>query len=64
MLVLTRKAHQSIFLTAPAGGIPAGTRIVVTITKIENGHAVVGVDAPRNVVVLREELANLANREG
>ena len=48
MLVLSRKAGQRLFI---------GDDIVVTITEIVGNHKVkVGIEAPRSVAVMREEL--------
>lgn len=47
MLVLTRKNGQQIKI---------GEDIVVTIFKCNNGHTQVGIEAPREVPVLRGEL--------
>jgi carbon storage regulator len=47
MLVLSRKESQRIRL---------GDSIVVTIVKISGDKVRVGIDAPTNVLVLRDEL--------
>ena len=47
MLVLSRKESQRIRL---------GDSIVITIVKISGDKVRVGIDAPGNVLVLREEL--------
>ena len=47
MLVLSRKESQRIRL---------GDSIVVTIVKISGDKVRVGIDAPNNVLVLRDEL--------
>jgi carbon storage regulator len=47
MLVLSRKESQRIRL---------GDSIVITIVKISGDKVRVGVDAPANVLVLRDEL--------
>lgn len=47
MLVLSRKESQRIRL---------GDSIVVTIVKISGDKVRVGIDAPANVLVLRDEL--------
>jgi carbon storage regulator len=48
MLVLTRKSHEQIQI---------GDNITVTILRVKGGAIRVGIDAPRNVSVLRKELA-------
>lgn len=51
MLVLTRKKGDSIIITCPCG-----TEIVVTIQETNAGRASVGVEAPKEVGILRQEL--------
>lgn len=47
MLVLTRKANEKIRL---------GDDITITVVKISNGSIRLGIDAPRNVRILRSEI--------
>jgi len=47
MLVLTRKANQSITL---------GDNIKLTVLSIENDRVSIGIDAPREIRVFRSEL--------
>lgn len=47
MLSLSRKPGQRIFI---------GRDIVITVAKIKNGQAVIGIDAPRDMTILREEV--------
>ena len=47
MLVLTRKSHEQIQI---------GDNITITILRVKGGAIRVGIDAPRNVTVLRKEL--------
>ena len=47
MLVLSRKESQRIRL---------GDSIVVTIVKISGGKVCLGIEAPNNVLVLRDDL--------
>jgi carbon storage regulator CsrA len=55
MLVLTRKAQQQI---------KVGDDIVITILRVRGKQVQVGIDAPRNVRVLRGEVpANEPPRE-
>lgn len=49
MLVLTRKPGQTITL--------GGHTITITIIKTQSGRVRVGIDAPREVKILRGELA-------
>ena len=60
MLVLTRKANEEIHLL-----LPGGERVVVTVIgDRDSGPAKVriGIDAPREVKVLRGELVDEAER--
>jgi carbon storage regulator CsrA len=47
MLVLTRKVHQSILIRDD---------IVVEVLGVDRGRVKIGVSAPRDVTILREEL--------
>jgi carbon storage regulator len=47
MLVVSRKKSESILI---------GPDIVVTVVKIDRGVVRIGIAAPKEVVVLREEL--------
>ena len=53
MLVLMRKPGEAIHI---------GRRIVVTLISLERNRARIGIDAPRDVIVDREEIA-LKKRE-
>lgn len=48
MLVLSRKANEKIVID---GGI------VLTVVKIEGGQVRLGIEAPADVKILREEIA-------
>lgn len=48
MLVLTRKVHQSILIRDD---------IVVEVLGVDRGRVKLGVSAPRDVTILREELS-------
>ncbi len=47
MLILTRKIGESVVI---------GDDIVVTVTDIKNGQIKLGITAPKNVTVNREEV--------
>jgi carbon storage regulator len=49
MLVLSRKLLE---------GIVIGTDIKITVVKVERNHVRLGIEAPSDVVVVREELLN------
>ncbi len=57
MLVLSRKVGQSIFI---------GDDITVCVVSLRNGGVRIGVEAPKDITVLREELhdATLTNPHG
>ena len=54
MLVLTRKAGESIVI---------GSDVVVTVIELRGGQVRVGIDAPREVQVHREEIYEEVCRE-
>jgi len=47
MLVLARKLDESIVI---------GDNVVVKVVSIENGVVKLGIDAPRNIAIMRSEL--------
>jgi carbon storage regulator len=47
VLVLSRKVGERILI---------GDRIVVTVAKLENGQVRLGIEAPREIAVFREEI--------
>lgn len=47
MLVITRKKGESLMI---------GDDIEITISRIEDGSVKIGVQAPKNVTILRKEL--------
>lgn len=47
MLILTRKPHESIYI---------GDDIKVTVMECKNGSVRLGVDAPPEIIVDREEI--------
>jgi carbon storage regulator len=49
MLVLSRKLLE---------GIVIGTDIKITVVKVERNHVRLGIEAPSDIVVVREELLN------
>ena len=48
MLVLSRKLGERLVI---------GDRIVVTVVKLDNGQVRLGIEAPREIAVYREEIA-------
>ena len=48
MLVLSRKLGESVVI---------GDRVVVTVLKLDNGQVRLGIEAPREIAVFREEIA-------
>jgi len=49
MLILTRRNNERIFI---------GDNIVLSILTIEGNRVKVGIDAPKDVTILREEIKN------
>ncbi len=54
MLVLGRKVNQKIQI---------GDDIVVTILEVEDGSVKIGIDAPRNIDIIRMELLEQVQKE-
>jgi carbon storage regulator len=52
MLVLTRKLMEKLYI---------GDNVCVTVVRVEGGQVRLGIDAPREIAVVRAEL--LASRE-
>lgn len=53
MLCLTRKPSERIFIDVPPGN---GCRIIVTVNEILAHKVRLGLDAPRDCDIVREEL--------
>lgn len=53
MLVLTRKPLEKLWI---------GDDICVTVVRMENGQVRLGIEAPRDVLILRDELRNDPNQ--
>ncbi|QOR35366.1 carbon storage regulator CsrA [Clostridium sp. 'deep sea'] len=47
MLVLTRKLNQSLHI---------GENIQLTILEVQNGSVKIGIEAPRNIRIMRQEI--------
>jgi carbon storage regulator len=54
VLVLTRRVNQSIVI---------GDDIVVTVLEVRGDHVRIGISAPRDVVVDREEVSKLKSTD-
>jgi carbon storage regulator len=54
MLILTRKLGESVLI---------GNDIVVTVSDIKNGQVKLGISAPKNVTVNREEVVKEIKEE-
>ena len=54
MLVLTRKLGETITI---------GDHVKVTVVGIDKGQVRLGIEAPRNIVVHREEIYNAIQKE-
>lgn len=51
MLILERRRNQRIFI---------GENITINVARIKGGKVWIGIDAPREIAILREEVADLA----
>ncbi|MBX2836436.1 MAG: carbon storage regulator CsrA [Gammaproteobacteria bacterium] len=51
MLILTRRSNERIFI---------GDNIVLSILAIEGNRVKLGIDAPKDVAILREEIRGVA----
>jgi len=54
MLVLSRKPLQSIMI---------GSDIKITVVKVERNQVRIGIEAPRGVTILREELVDFSDAD-
>lgn len=54
MLIITRKKGQSIMI---------GEDIEITVSKLEDGSVKLGVDAPKEMAILRKELYEEVKKE-
>lgn len=54
MLIITRKKGESIMI---------GDDIEITISKIDDGSVKIGIEAPKNVNILRKELYEEVEKE-
>ncbi len=59
MLVLTRRRGENLILTVPPSNLPR--QIVVGVAAIERGRVKIGIQADRDVAIVREELAQQPN---
>lgn len=49
MLILTRKANERIFI---------GDDVVLVVLGVENNRVKLGIEAPSDITILREEIVN------
>ncbi len=54
MLILTRRAREALMI---------GDDVVITILAIKGGQVKIGIDAPKDVAVHREEIYDRIKRE-
>jgi len=54
MLILTRRSNEKIFI---------GNNVAVVVLGIENNRVKLGIEAPSDVTILREEIADDATKE-
>lgn len=55
MLVLTRQPEQGLVLTLDGSG---GVQVTIRVLAVEGDKVKLGIEAPREVVILRQELAD------
>lgn len=55
MLVLSRKLGEKIFI---------GENIVITVVDIDRGKIRLGIEAPRDVPIYRQEMLPLGGKDG
>src|SRR5262245_5424828 len=58
-LVLTRREMERIFLD-----LPDGRSIVITVIEIDRGKVRLGIDAPEEIVISREEVRRRPGQPG
>jgi len=56
MLVLTRKNNQKINIA-----IPGEQEIVIQVVQIGSNQVKIGIDAPKDILILRDELIDSGN---
>lgn len=54
MLIITRKKGQSIMI---------GDSVEITVSKLEDGSVKLGIDAPKDMTILRKELYEEVKKE-
>ncbi len=54
MLILTRRTNERIFI---------GDEIILVVLGVENNRVKLGIEAPTDVTILREEIMNVATDE-
>ena len=54
MLILTRKSDESIII---------GDNVIVKVLKVQGGQVHIGIDAPREISVYREEIYDQIQKE-
>lgn len=59
MLVLTRRSEESLVITLP----DTGERVVVSVLGVDGDRVRLGIQAPRRVTVLRQELCDAVREQ-
>ena len=54
MLVLSRKSHEQIALTIPPSDVER--TVIIAVGRIADAYVRLGIEAPRDVVIMRGEL--------
>jgi carbon storage regulator len=57
MLAITRRPGESIVIE-----LPTGERVSVAVVRVRGNHVRLSVEAPRDVIVVREELVEEAEQ--
>lgn len=58
MLVLTRRLEEGLVIT-----VPGGETITISVFAIEGDRVKLGIDAPRHMTVLRQELCEAVRQQ-
>ena len=58
MLVLTRRLEEGLVIT-----VPGGETITISVFAIEGDRVKLGIDAPRHMTVLRQELSEAVRQQ-
>jgi len=60
MLVLNRQPEQALVLTLDGGG---QVQVIIRVLAVEGDRVKLGIEAPREVIILRQELADAVREQ-